>query len=294
MLLLSMLDQFNTTIFHRISKTWGSGPLFCTLSNRHQYYCKKNNKIIIPFTDLINEVLVNRLLSGWGIKTPEICLVNFEFNVFQNELEAAFNEIAEEAKARNAILKNHYVANRFVHPLFGSKYIINHSGLSGNAAKDSFDLDKFSNPTHILLIGFFDLWISNKDRKPSNSNLIKSLNEDEKFDIVAIDNCQAFYNNNSYVNLLDSVPFLTPEESILTCGLAQQLIDTLSKEQISDLSNLALSFIENSLPLLDETFDEIPNSWGLSENNRVEIRNFLSNKKRIEDIRQKFISFVEL
>ena len=287
-----MLEQHNVNIFLSISKTWGSGPLFCTLSNRQNYYCKKNNKITIPFTDLINEVLINRLLSIWNLKTPEICLVNLDFNVFQREIDAAFNKISEEAKARNITLRNHYVQNRFNHPIFGSKYFINSTGLSGNATKGSFKLDEFTNPIDILLIGFFDLWTSNKDRKPTNSNLIKNLNEHKKLDIVVIDNCQAFNNSTDYLDLLAKTPFLSADESILTCGFAQQVVDTMDKRGIDEMIDLAVSLIEKSLPLLNTIFDEIPESWGLSLDNRTQIMDLLSNKDRVRQITQLFKSYV--
>lgn len=287
-----MIETFSAVVFHNISETWGSGPLVCTLSNEHRYYCKKNNKTTPPLTDLINEVLMNKILTEWKINCPEICLVEFDYSMFENELIETINKLIEKAKARNINYKNTYLQNRFNHVIFGSKVIQNQIGLSGTAHASAFDISNFTNPIDILKIGFFDLWISNKDRKPSNSNLIYISNSDNKFDIFAIDNCQAFYNLPNYTNLLNNASILSTNESILNCGFAQQVINSSTKQSMDKLIATFDILIIESLKILPSIFETIPVDWGLNVDDKNEITSFLENENRIKSIIKTFKEYI--
>jgi hypothetical protein len=275
--------------FHKILETSGSGPLLCTLSDGEEYYCKKNNKLQQPYTDLINEVFVNALLRNREIAAPQINLVNLDFPLFQSEIESDFSRIKEKHKIN---ISNHYISDHFNYPLFGSKQIFPSSGLLGNNPKGSFKLTNYENPEDILLIGFMDLWITNRDRKPTNSNIILSYTENQKLKIVAIDNCQAFNKSKNYTDLLSTPSLLNASESILSCGFAQQVVESLTHDHIDSITNRAITLVQKSLTLWNDLFIDIPSEWGLSEEHKKEMQNFLSVPQRIKDISETFKSYL--
>jgi hypothetical protein len=282
-------NLLTVSAFHKISETGGSGPLLCTLSDGEEYYCKKNNKLQKPYTDLINEVFVNGVLKQWGISAPEICLVNFDFSLFQSEIENDFNRIKEKHRVR---ISNHYIPDHFSYPLFGSKKIFPSSGLPGNSPKGSFNLFNYENPEDILLIGFLDLWVANHDRKPTNSNIILSQTETRKLKITAIDNCQAFDKSKNYNDLLLTTPLLKIQDSILSSGFSKQIAESLTIEQIDNIKHKAITFVQKSLTLWDDLFIDVPFEWGLLEGHKKEMQSFLSNPQRISDISETFKSYL--
>jgi hypothetical protein len=141
-----------------------------------------------PFCDLINEILSNYLLQLWGVSTAQPCIVKIPQHVYDS--------FAREGNWRDS----RYDTFDFNARLFFGVIRVEATELElYNATLESRqDYNKYARPTDLIKIGIFDRWIGNDDRRVINPNILLQLNEDGRFNFLAIDHTQAFGYQTDY------------------------------------------------------------------------------------------------
>jgi len=183
-------------------------PIRVKCQNLENYIIKGNHSTNL-FNDMgyLNEFLCSHLLPQWGIKTPEIAIVNVSQDLLKD-------------------LPSKYRSRFYENWCFGSKEIKPMEDFLPtlfNLKKGRF-INQFNSPSDFIKIGLFDLWILNLDRNPNHSNLIMDVKT--KREIYAIDHYYAF-NKGSEYNSLNNKLCLTPSQSILSAPLVKKI----AKEQ---------------------------------------------------------------
>lgn len=154
--------------------TDGHSPLV-VIGGDYKLYVVKNDKGRIPPTSLINECFAQFCLNHWNISKANFALMNISKNLIEN-----------------ALLSNYHKKYYYDTICFASEYITNPidaNELLINQKKIAFN--KISNPHEFLHIALFDTWTENDDRKPSNYNLLFSL-ENNRYRIIPIDHAFLF------------------------------------------------------------------------------------------------------
>ena len=258
---ISLKEEINTD---------GNSPIK-VIGNDFNMYVVKNSKNKNPATDIINEVLSHYFLKLWGIDTPNIALI--KINPAHLLSEYSINH------------KSHYYNNE----VFASQWI--------NNAIDSSDFykinskkeyEKFNSAEKLFLIGLFDIWVENDDRKPSNHNLlIHSIKG--KFNIIPIDHSFIFSTLN--YNDLDRTQFFPIEnDNIFVSNLGLSLKNYLKKNKINILFNRDFFYlcIENCKKEYANIIKNIPASWGFTAENQAKLYNFLFNDLRNNKVYNEF------
>jgi hypothetical protein len=199
---VSLLEEIPTT---------GNSPIR-VIGPNFKAYVAKNSKSKFPATDIINELIAHYLLQCWQIHTPPIALINID----------------------GAMLKPEYSSNHkpsyYKIPVFGSQWIDNAIELSAlNSIQGNKDFNRFANPSQLLSIALFDIWVVNDDRKPTNTNILLT-NQRDDIHIVPIDHSFIFASMN-YQNLKPTDDYCTFNDHILETTLAKQLVKKLIKNQ---------------------------------------------------------------
>jgi len=289
-----MLSIKQVKIFHEISRTAGSGPLLCTLSEDGLWYCKKS-MYAQPYTDIINEIILHQLIMKWGIRVPEICLLLMDYNQFSTEIKKDFDVIASKL-SQGMKLNFHYTSDKLGNYLFGSKQVLPNFGMLSNSLEpDRINLKDYLRPEDMLKIAFFDLWTGNKDRKPSNPNILTvKAEKGYKSELMAIDHCQAFFKSKNYLDLPYTNESINFNESMLSGNFAKVVLARLSPAKINSLVNDFCRLQSDSEEILDSIYSFVPNSWGLDDTMKIEINRFLFCKERNDSILESYNSFLQL
>ncbi|RDV11325.1 hypothetical protein DXT99_24800 [Pontibacter diazotrophicus] len=243
--------------------TEGSAPLLVTGNDFADYYAKPI-RTPAPCIEIINEFLCSNLLDRLGLKTPEIRLIKIDYDL---------------TEGKN--LSNRYRKEYFDKPFFGSKSISGHIEIETYFRLfNRRDLSLFAVPEDIIKIGFFDLWVGNKDRKPSNANVIISENEAKKFELHPIDHGAAFC-YMAHREVSDVRLWLNPSFSILTTPMAKIIAKEVIGSEIDAFGNDNILRIIN---LCKENFNDvlasIPKDLGFSKKASKHLEEFLFNDKR--------------
>jgi hypothetical protein len=254
--------------------TEGSAPLFVTGEDDLNYYAKPI-RTAPPCLEIINEFLCSNLLSYWALNTPEIRLMNIDY---------------ELAQGKN--LSKRYKPEYFSKPFFASRSI--DDGIELEKYFMSFnknDLTKFVSPKDIIKIGYFDLWIGNKDRKPKNPNILLSL-LDDKFIIHPIDHGAGFC-YLQYLQVTDINLWLSPDNSILTTQMAKVVAKELFKDGAKEFwENDILCHLKHIEENIDLIFSKVPRELGFSKKAKEHLKEFLFDDKRNCDLWRRAIGLL--
>ncbi len=180
--------------------------------------------------------------------------------------------------------KSHY----YVDLAFGSKQVDNATELSmlNDEIKTKHDYNRFSDPLDYLKIGLFDIWVDNDDRRPTNYNLF--LNGNMNF--VAFDHAFTFCSMN-YSDLKPEISN-TFNASIFNSSLAKGIIKYLSRtiDLNKTLKNYFYLCIDTCKQNFEEVCTKVPESYGLSNDLKSSLLDFLFDKNRNDKVLTEFYS----
>lgn len=269
--MINQLPNRRVISIERKLQTVGSEPLH-VICDDYEDYLVKNNHLIVPAYTLINEVICHYFLKLWNISTPEIALINLESATMKKDFGSRHKISYYERLA------------------FGSKVMggtIDASEFLESTKK--VDYNKLYQPIEFARIGLFDMWVENDDRPPDLKNLM--LYETEKgYRFLAIDNAMAF-RTGAYDTLADS-SFLSTEHNYCLQSTFFKKIRQHLKADIGTLLDEKENFYHCTASChqyFDDIAQLIPKEWGLNENIKSLIYNFLFNKQRNEAVFEDFL-----
>ena len=234
---------------HKLFRTSGSSPLLVTCNDLRDWVCKYDRSS----KNLFNELIAAKFAEIWGIRTPEIALIqvrkehvpayrfpNIQFNLFEKECFGSL--YLESSKEIDLSLI----------PLF----------------KEPGFRKKLGDKKDFLKIALYDVWLANEDRNHNNFNLLLYTSSAKLNFLYAIDHVNIF--NSSYLNY--GVTDITEDDSILKTELAKILFkDKRKLTQIVD--NLVHNFYlctEECCNRLDEILGLVPDSWRINKDEMKE------------------------
>lgn len=252
-------------------QTEGHAP-YLVLTEDFEKYVLKTPRYALDKASIQREIICHEFLRLWSIQTPSIALLSIEDK-----------ELKEKIRNSTSLLYH-----------FGSKHLENSID-----AQKMFDLSKQSNRnriqnlTDIFKIAYFDIWMSNGDRKPSNQNLL-FCPSGNKLILTAIDHAATFesiafkdldpkwganFSDNDSILYLDYIRHLLPKKKRLHSW----------QEDFLDKTYLC---IENAKHNYDETLAKIPEELRLSESESKSLKRYLFNEERIKEVKETFIRIV--
>jgi hypothetical protein len=258
--------------------TEGSSPLLVMDSNQNEYYAK-TTQLVAPRNEIINEIICGYALKCWDICVPEIYLIKIPF-----ELVEQFNN---EKPISNRYTNNHFHNTLF----FGSKKednVVDALDFLPGITKPQFKL--FHQSQDLLKIGVFDLWVGNKDRKPTNPNLLLKATP-VGFDFCAIDHTAAFAYINNYLDIRDIMLTMDVSFSILGTQLARNVKQYLTQRIIRNLNQDILYGMDSFIRNYDTIVENVPNNWGFSKKAKAHLKTLLSNEERNNRIANSFLHY---
>lgn len=267
-----LIKQVNTELLLEEIKTDGHAPLKFLCDNGEIYYCKHLptlNKSEINC--LAYEVVANYLLQQLEIPTPEIALV----------------EVLEGTLIKKLITKNRRLREGDV--CFGSKEVKFAQELHAiQEIRTKTEFNKILNPTDIVKIALFDLWVNNVDRGRYfddvgiNYNLlIKPVGSKQQ--ILAFDNAFIF-GGIEQIGVFNPKMGVNANNKLVNTPYYKSLIKHIDQKKFLDIVN-------NFIPLLPVNYDEsisnivkeLRKNWALTLNLDERIIALLSSNEHIEN-----------
>jgi hypothetical protein len=262
------------SIEHEV-KTDGHSPLL-VIADDFKKYIIKSTRGQKPSYNIINEFLCAYLLKLWSVPVPEFAAVTLNPELLKGRNFSDFH-------------KPHFYQNI----TFGSLCLDKAVEMGPQRIKNKYDLKKFNNPTDLLKIGLFDIWIENTDRKPTNNNILFSITGNH-LTINAIDHAFTF-DSVSYSDLNTDYIVNTYNDNILETELAKDILSILRRDPawndwIRRFGDNYYLCIENCKQNFDLIVKYIPNELGFDIALSKFIRDFLFNENRNKNVFTEFLS----
>jgi len=253
----SIIKQYDTD---------GHSP-YLVLTDELEQYVLKTFKNTHDRPSLVKEFLCASLLNFWNINTPPVSTLSLSPEL----LDSPF------------VVNN----NRFSHSsvYFGSELMINSIDLQlFITAKGKVPIRKILNPSILLDIALFDIWIENDDRKPLNNNLLLCPNNKGLL-ITPIDHALTFASlqfnqlNPEFVSFSDN-------DSIVFSSLGltvtrQMKINAKWLAHAKEKFYICTSLIEESF---QQICDNLPIEFRLKDEEKDNLHGFLINKERNRNV----------
>jgi hypothetical protein len=267
-----IVQQLHTELFLRETQTDGHAPIAFVCNDLNIYYCKYLNSLKKEeITCLAYEVVAHKLLKALNILTPEIAAVTIAENTLNKK------EIKHNKRLRAGDV------------CFGSKEVQNATEVQSLAqVKTKSEFNKILNPTDIIKIAIFDLWVNNSDRGRNfgegfNYNLLLEPQEN-KYKLLAFDNAFIFGGLNQ-IGIFKPSPCIDVSNKIHLSPYYKSIVKHISNEQFTQVVN-------NFIPLLRKNYDtpisniikEVSVYWELTPNLDKRMLAFISSKNRIDEI----------
>lgn len=251
--------------------TIGSSPLQVFADDMNYYYTKTTTPQV-PRVELINELICAYFAQCWDLKVPNFALSTISDTVIENYI------------SENGNLSNRYKPTSFGDNLFFASQIIEPvTELERYILPNQQGLKVFNKPQDLIKIGVFDYWIGNKDRQPSNPNIL--IGEfGKKFEFRPIDHAAAFAYLTDYKQVKDILLSIEPKNNILSSPIVRYITNFVSAETYAGLKKEILCCIEVVLQSIDFIFEQVPTSWGFSKKQKAHLKQFLADKERNERI----------
>ncbi|MES2732352.1 MAG: HipA family kinase [Bacteroidota bacterium] len=268
------LEKVSAIQFLEEKQTQGSGPLL-VIATDDQAYIAKTCTQTVPRIELINEVLCGYMLRCWQLSVPYFKLIDIDFSLVEDKVSIRYNR------------------SDFNTPFFASLLIEPTIDLEGfTRVLSANELKKFIQPSDFLKIGCFDLWVGNKDRKPTNMNLLLSQ-VNKKLAIHPIDHTAAFAYCTHYNQVSDAWLYLEPSHSILKTGIVQSVFHQFNQQFLENLKADIDISIQHTLDNLEAIYQQIPAEWGFSKKAKLHLKEFLASKSRNSQILGRFNAFLK-
>jgi hypothetical protein len=258
---------------HQATKVYDTGakPLLVTCDDLHDWVLKHNET-----SKLINEILGSKFAEIWGLDTPGICLINTQ----------------DEHIPQNKSLQ----IRNFRKLCFGSFYLessIHVDKSSTSIFEEHSFRKKIRQKEDLLLIGLFDIWLSNEDRTHNNSNLLLNITDISNYRFCVFDHGEIFNSGNLKYGLAQ----ITEDESIINTDLASILFKKGTKLDTA-VNNIVETFylcVSECEKVLTSIISLIPSEWEIdTELLEENLRKQLFNEKWLKDCIISFRSFIQI
>lgn len=263
----------NAITYLKDFKTDGHRPVLIVADDFQKYVIKPHKSQKFDYA-LFNELLAHHFLKQWHIHTPEIVLVKVEKELLKNSPNASQ-------------YKDRYYKEYF----FGSHFIENAIELNNYLGfKKAADYKKIKDPEKLILLGLFDIWLENDDRKPSNFNILLQP-EHGRFKITAIDNAFIF-SSLPYYDIRPEYVCASFNDNVLYADLTKQVLKKIKPnkkwgEHQRDLFYICIKHCQNKF---DEIIAELSPYYSLSEIDNQKLKEFLFSEERNKLVFNEFIS----
>jgi len=266
------IEKKYTELFLRETQTDGHAPIAFVCDDLNIYYCKYLNSLKKEeLTCLAYEVVANKLLIELGIPTPEIAVVTVTENTLNKK------EIKQNKRLR--------VGN----VCFGSKEVENATEVQSLAQiKSKIEFKKLSNPTDIIKIAIFDLWINNSDRGRNfgegfNYNLLLEP-QGNKYQLLAFDNAFIFGGLNQ-IGIFTPSNYIDISNKIHLSPYYKSIVKHITLKEFKEVVNNFITLLrENYDTIVSNIIKEVGVYWELTPNLDKRILDFISSKTRIDEI----------
>lgn len=262
----SIIDRYETA----------HGPLK-VLDSSYTPYVLKFPKNRFDNGSIIKEFICHFLLKSWMIPTTEIASLSVSSELLES---CSFLTNREKELIEN-------------YDCFGSKLLINAVDLMHFITADNTVAQrKIMNPSDIIKIALFDIWVENEDRKPSNNNLLLNTSGD-LFEIIPIDHAYTFSSLNFEELKHRSVNF-SFNDSILHSPLATSIVKKtkLDAEFFNKYENMFYICIENAESFFSKNIDILSDNLAFTDEDKTFLSSFLFNKRRNRLVWEEFIYII--
>lgn len=241
------------SVIHKY-KTGGHSP-YLVLTNDYQKYVLKaiNNKH--DKHSLIKEFLCTQLLQLWGITACQAAILTIH-----EDIKKYLNSFQQEQNSH-----------------FGSLFIedaVDAQGLISNSCS------KITNLEDLVLIGLFDIWVENDDRKPENHNLILAPS-DSYLNIIPIDHAYTFASLD-FLSINSEHLSFSYNDSILLSPMGQKAVKNWRNK--SSLKNQFYSAIDRCHSNFSAICSSLPADYCLNEDEQASLYKFLFDIGRNEKV----------
>lgn len=228
-------------------------------ADSHTLRCDDENDYIVKFVNLQNKVAINEFISAiialdLELPTPDRVLINISKELIEDS----------ESLSEQLILLN-------PHP--GSSLVLKETEDFDKFTDGKLDGMKLTNNESLYGIVVFDNWLFNTDRNNKGNNLITFLPRN-KIRLVMIDFGHCLGGNNWDVKSLKQM--IDNENPIQNFSYIEKLLTDKSKfeqwiEKIENFKN----------ERIDAIIDLIPSTWGIVEEEKTILSDFLKTRKNI-------------
>lgn len=267
------MKTLNAVTYLKDFKTDGHKPALVLADDNLKYVIKPYKSMGFDYA-IFNELLGHHFLKLWHIGTPEVALIKVKKEILKNSANA-----------------KEYKSVSFQNYFFASSYIENTFELNNflSFAKKT-DYSKIKDPEKILILGLFDIWVENDDRRPGNFNILLQ-NQSGKFNIVAIDNAFIF-SSLSYVDLNPEHICNSINDNVLYSSLTKQILKKtkLTKKWVEHYRDMYYLCIKNCEKNFDDIIIQIEPFFKLSQSDYTSLKIFLFNENRNKLVFNDFLS----
>ncbi|MBP0904784.1 HipA family kinase [Mariniflexile gromovii] len=284
--ILNFLEEIKHITAVQILEQQGTNsvPFFVLCDDGELYIAKTMFKSHPPFADIINEILCVYFLEQMGVKTIKPALISVPQEVYDSfKLTGKLFDI----KYDNLIFNNTIFFGSLFQPTTTEAELYNIS------LKNKFDYNRYINPIDFLKIGVFDNWIANMDRRGSNPNILINESINGKFEFLPIDHVQAFAYQNNYKALRLALMSSSNPKSILNTPMSKSILKFADSNFIANFHIDLIESFDKVIKNMDFVFNQIPNSFGLSKNGKMKIKEILSNKERNIQISKIYLNYIK-
>lgn len=220
------------------------------------------------YSGLLAELICGKLTQLLGLISPEIYIVEFGLHAKEQK------EIIGHLRIRPGIYG------------IASKLIPNVLEVSKTMFKyNKHEFNRIHNPSDIIKIALFDLWVGNRDRLENNYNLLLTLDKEQK--IIAFDHYDAFLSIVEKNDLTTIPSNLEIFNGIAGSRFGNNIIEHLPLKDKIDAYNEFFEIIDSIdiEAIIEKLQPEIPREWNISLDVLSYITRFLLDETRLKKIR---------
>lgn len=261
--------------------TEGSSPLQIFADDFQIYFAKTCNKKV-PRFELINEIIGGYFAQCWSLKVPNFALIKID------------QQVVDNFENENGHLSMRYQLESFFNEKFFASQNIEtdleiDQFIKGLTSKNDFR--KFQNPLDIIKIGVLDLWLGNKDRKPSNPNILLKGSASE-ISFHPIDHTASFAYTTDYLAVNDVFMGIEGNNSILYAPFVRAIANFASPNFRSELKDEIFEGMNIAIDNIEFIFDQVPRDWGFSKRSKQHLIKFFSDTERNKRIARSYIDYI--
>ncbi len=250
-------------------------PILVSVSDGHfNSYVVKHNSGLIPCEKLAYELISYYFLKLWGLNTPKASIIEVD----QSHVLG--------------ISSPRHQPRFFQVPCWGTIF---HSEstefLQFFEQLPYYEREKFNNPTDLLRIVLFDIWVSNDDRTANNPNILV-VSTERGFEFWPIDH-EAIFNGNNLgrglyeLGLHDTLLYHPALKNLL----GRMLKDTQILEELIQEAYVCIEVCQQNIPLI---LSFLPKEWQINSANLEQLlRTYLFSDDWVLRLRNTFLSLIQ-